>query len=142
MRIAILSLAALLLAPPAVLNAAGQVAADNLQWKSFTITFQAEHGEKPESKGGELKLSLRIPAAIVTPAGTVLAFCEGRVKARSDAGDIDLILRRSGDGGKTWGDIQVVWNDGANTCGNPCPVIDRAGGTICLLMTWNRGDDG
>ena len=37
-------------------------AADKLQWKSFTITFQAEHGEKPESKGGELKLSLRIPA--------------------------------------------------------------------------------
>lgn len=38
------------------------VAADKLQWKSFTITFHAEHGEKPDSKGGELKLSLRIPA--------------------------------------------------------------------------------
>jgi len=37
-------------------------AADKLQWKSFTITFQAEHGEKPDSKGGERKLSLRIPA--------------------------------------------------------------------------------
>jgi hypothetical protein len=37
-------------------------AADNLEWKSFTITFLAEHGEKPDSKGGELKLSLRIPA--------------------------------------------------------------------------------
>ena len=84
----------------------------------------------------------RIPAAIVTPKGTLLAFCEGRVKSRSDAGDIDLLVRRSSDGGKTWGDIQVVWNDGANTCGNPCPVIDRVSGTICLLMTWNRGDDG
>src|SRR5215470_11015895 len=53
----------------------------------------------------------RIPALIVTTKGTLLAFCEGRKKGRGDAGDIDLLLRRSTDGGKTWAKTQVVWDD-------------------------------
>ncbi|HYT94500.1 MAG TPA: sialidase family protein [Gemmataceae bacterium] len=83
----------------------------------------------------------RIPSLLVSKKGTLLAFCEGRKKSRSDTGDIDLLLRRSLDGGKTWGPIQVVWDDGGNTCGNPCPVVDRATGTIWLLMTHNLGQD-
>lgn len=47
----------------------------------------------------------RIPALIVTPKGTLLAFCEGRKAGRSDAGDIDLLLKRSSDGGGTWSQI-------------------------------------
>lgn len=35
----------------------------------------------------------------------------------------------------------MIWNDGANTCGNPAPVVDEESGVISLLMTWNRGDD-
>jgi len=83
----------------------------------------------------------RIPSAFVTPKGTVLAFCEGRRKGRGDSGDIDLVLRRSTDGGATWGPLQVAWDDGANTCGNPCPVLDRSTGTIWLLLTHNLGRD-
>jgi sialidase-1 len=81
----------------------------------------------------------RIPSTIVTPKGTILAFCEGRKKSRSDTGDIDLVLRRSMDGGMTWKPMQIVWDDGPNTCGNPCPVLDRDTGTIWLLLTWNSG---
>jgi len=79
----------------------------------------------------------RIPALIETRAGTLLAFCEGRKDGDSDRGDIDLLLRRSTDGGITWSPMQTIWDDGANTCGNPCPVVDRESGAIWLLMTWN-----
>ena len=83
----------------------------------------------------------RIPALIVSKQGTLLAFCEGRKNDMRDTGRIDLLLKRSTDGGRTWSKQQVVWRDGPNTCGNPCPVVDQATGVIWLLMTWNRGDD-
>jgi sialidase-1 len=86
----------------------------------------------------------RIPAAIVTPKGTLLAFCEGRQNPRgknNDTGEINLIVKRSSDNGKTFSDQQIVWADGKNTCGNPCPVVDESTGTIHLLMTHNLGTD-
>lgn len=85
--------------------------------------------------------SYRIPALLKTPRGTLLAFCEGRVAGRGDAGDIDLVLKRSFDGGASWGETQILWNDGRNTCGNPCPVFDETTGRIHLLLTQNFGDD-
>jgi len=83
----------------------------------------------------------RIPALLATPKGTLLAFCEGRKNSRSDTGDIDLLVKRSTDGGKTWSAPVVVWDDGANTCGNPCPVVDQTTGVIWLPLTWNHGLD-
>ena len=83
----------------------------------------------------------RIPAIVVTKQGTLLAFCEGRKSGGGDAGDIDMLLRRSTDGGKTWSPTRVVWDDGKNTCGNPAPVVDQETGTIWLPMTWNLGSD-
>jgi sialidase-1 len=83
----------------------------------------------------------RIPSVIVGPKGTVLAFCEGRKNGRGDTGDIDLLVKRSTDGGKTWGKTEVVWDEADNTCGNPCPVIDAKTGTIWLLMTHNLRKD-
>ena len=53
----------------------------------------------------------RIPATVRTKKGTVLAFAEARKHSRSDTGDIDLVLRRSTDGGRTWGDIITFWDD-------------------------------
>jgi len=61
----------------------------------------------------------RIPALLVTAGGDLLAFCEGRKNSRSDSDDIDLLVKRSTDGGRTWSPPQLVWDDGANTCGNP-----------------------
>jgi sialidase-1 len=85
--------------------------------------------------------TFRIPSLLVTPKGTVLAFCEGRKHGRGDSGDIDLVLKRSLDGGATWQSVQVVADDGPNTVGNPCPVLDRATGTIWLPLTRNLGRD-
>ena len=83
--------------------------------------------------------NFRIPSIIVTEKGTLLAFAEGR--EGGDSGDIDILLKRSEDGGHTWSQQAVVWDDGANTCGNPCPVVDRTTGRIILFMTWNLGND-
>lgn len=83
----------------------------------------------------------RIPALIVTTNRTVLAFCEGRKNSRSDTGDIDMLVKRSTDGGRTWSAQQVIWSDAENTCGNPAPVVDQSTGIIWLLMTWNLGTD-
>jgi len=84
----------------------------------------------------------RIPAIVLSTKGTLLAFCEGRKTSSSDAGDIDLVLRRSSDGGKTWGKMQVVHEEGGTaktTIGNPCPVVDRESGTIWLPFCRNNG---
>ena len=91
--------------------------------------------------GDEGYKCFRIPALITTSKGTLLAFAEGRRDNCGDAGDIDLVLKRSEDGGKTWSKLQIVWDDSTNTCGNPAPVVDKKTGKIVLLSTWNLGSD-
>ena len=83
----------------------------------------------------------RIPAVIHAKNGDLLAFAEGRKNGGGDAGDIDLLVKRSTDGGKTWSAQQVIWDDADNTCGNPCPVVDEATGTLFLFSTHNLGKD-
>jgi sialidase-1 len=83
----------------------------------------------------------RIPSLITTTKGTVLAFAEARKNNCGDAGDIDLVVKRSNDSGKTWSPLMIVWSDSTNTCGNPAPVVDQQTGKIVLLSTWNLGGD-
>lgn len=83
----------------------------------------------------------RIPAIVTTKSGKVIAFAEARHNSRSDTGDIDLVMKESLDGGKTWSEARTVWDDAGNVCGNPCPVVDRRTGRIILLSTWNNGKD-
>ena len=64
-----------------------------------------------------------------------------RKHSRSDTGDIDMVLRRSFDGGRTWKALQVVADFGPDTVGNPCPVVDRTTGTIWLPLTKNLGNE-
>lgn len=92
-------------------------------------------------RGEEGYQCFRIPAVVTTNQGTLLAFAEGRKNGCNDTGDIDLVMKRSKDGGNTWSQLQVIWDDAANTCGNPAPVVDRTTGDIFLLTTWNLGED-
>lgn len=80
----------------------------------------------------------RIPATIVSQKGTILAFCEGRKNSPRDHGDIELVLKRSFDNGNTWERMQIIWDDGENTIGNPCPVVDQETGTIWLPFCRNN----
>jgi len=54
----------------------------------------------------------RIPAIVLSNKNTLLAFCEGRRTGTGDHGDLDLMLRRSTDGGKTWQPMQLVYEEG------------------------------
>ncbi|MET8676391.1 sialidase family protein [Streptomyces sp. NPDC004647] len=83
--------------------------------------------------------SFRIPAVVRAGDGTVLAFAEGRVGSQDDFGDIDVVLKRSTDGGRTWGPLQVVAENGDGTAGNPAPVILDSG-RIVLLHVRNAAD--
>jgi sialidase-1 len=85
--------------------------------------------------------TFRIPAVIATPNGTLIAFAEGRHASAADSGHIDLVAKRSTDGGATWSALQVVGDNGPDAWVNPCPVVDRRTGTVWLLTTQNRGDD-
>ncbi|MEV6804957.1 sialidase family protein [Streptomyces sp. NPDC051132] len=81
----------------------------------------------------------RIPAIVRTTDGTLLAFTEGRVRNCGDAADIDLVLKRSTDGGRTWGPLRVVGEGAGDTHGNPAPVVDRVTGRVWLAETYNTG---
>lgn len=82
--------------------------------------------------------AFRIPAMVVTKSGAILAFCEARKSSFSDKGNIDLVLKRSTDQGKTWSAPQLVVDDGDDTAGNPCPVVDRDSGDIVLPFCRNN----
>ncbi|MEB8341899.1 exo-alpha-sialidase [Streptomyces endophyticus] len=81
----------------------------------------------------------RIPSVVKTVRGTLLAFAEGRRNDCSDAGDIDIVVKRSEDGGRTWSPLQVVNEGAGDTHGNPSPVVDRRTGRILLAETYNTG---
>ncbi|MFF1711823.1 exo-alpha-sialidase [Streptomyces sp. NPDC058268] len=83
----------------------------------------ADETTVPFRAGREGYASFRIPAVVRTRSGTLLAFCEGRVGSQADSGNIDVVLKRSSDGGRTWGPLQVVAQNGTNLAGNPAPVV-------------------
>lgn len=112
------------------------------------LASAAEVAGKPSQvdvfvSGSEGYHTFRIPALIVTERGTLLAFCEGRKTSRSDHGDVDLVVKRSADGGRTWGSLEMVYEEGGGkkvTIGNPCPVVDRETGVVWLPFTRDNDD--
>ena len=79
----------------------------------------------------------RIPSVVRAANGDLLAFAEGRVADCGDDGDIDLVLRRSADAGRTWTAIQVISEGNGDTHGNPVPIVDQESGRVALVSTHN-----
>ena len=84
------------------------------------------------TSGKEGYKSIRIPSVVVTKKGVVLAFAEGRERP-TDQAENDIILRRSSDGGRTWGALQVLHEDGKNSLNNPTAVVEQQSGRVFLM---------
>lgn len=78
----------------------------------------------------------RIPGFSVATDGSLLAFAEGR-RSGSDPGQggfpIDLVMKRSVDGGLTWSPLVVLESDPAFDYDDPTPVVDASTGNVHLL---------
>lgn len=68
----------------------------------------------------------RIPALVCTEKGTLVAFCEARKSASGDWGAVDLLFRRSTDGGKTWSEPKKL-DVGGGFEKNPVAVNQKLG---------------
>jgi sialidase-1 len=105
-------------------------------------------------KGGH-KL-YRIPGLVVTARGSILAYCEARRHTGLDWDDIEILLRHSTDGGKTWSEptplprpdgplgrnqaavAKGLAHEGEITLNNPVAIADR-GGPVHLLYCVDYG---
>lgn len=76
------------------------------------------------TSGTEGHKSYRIPAIIQLPNGELLAFAEGRVNGASDFGDVNIVMKRSVDRGKTWSSPATLVDYDRLQAGNPAPVVD------------------
>jgi len=94
----------------------------------------------------------RIPGIVVTAKGTALAYAEARRNNSSDWGEIEVHLRRSTDGGKTWEAGKQIAHFGTRlegnphkadggeheqTVNNPVAIVDRATGAVEFLYCIN-----
>jgi len=89
------------------------------------LSFSLFAQEKTVFKGGKEGHAIyRIPAIISIPNGDLLVFAEGRVNGYDDFGDINLVMKRSNDQGRTWSRIQTIVDYDLLQAGNPAPVVD------------------
>ncbi|MGV8878377.1 MAG: sialidase family protein [Sphingobacteriaceae bacterium] len=96
------------------------------------------------TSGTEGHKSYRIPAIVGLPNGKLLAFAEGRVDGGGDFGDINLVMKSSVDGGRTWSKIKTVVDYAQLQAGNPAPVVDLSDPAYPkgrLFLFYNTGNN-
>ena len=76
--------------------------------------------------------SVRIPSLLRTQKGTLLAVAEGRDKPTDQAGN-DLVISFSKDEGSTWSKPSIAYEQGDDSCNNPCLVQESKSGRIFLF---------
>ncbi len=109
-----------------------------LDLRSFSLNGRLMRGNfiPVFSPGQEGTAVYRIPALARAKDGTLLAFAEARHDSVHDLGDIDIVLRRSVDGGGSWLPIQSVIRGRRGTklsSVNPSVVVDPESGRIHLF---------
>lgn len=88
----------------------------------------------------------RIPAITTLPDGTLVAVADKRIESLNDLpGRIDVVCRRSTDGGRTWGPYITVARheatdvDSLGGIGDPALVRDRRSGDLLVMATHGQG---
>jgi len=89
----------------------------------------------------------RIPSLIYTPNGTLIALVDARKDRRGDIpNNVDLAIRRSLDGGDTWGPVQVIADYGKPEgyeqfwgAADAAMVYDKKTSTLWCLYTLGQG---
>ncbi len=94
-------------------------------FQSF-LSVSAQQTVPVFTSGTEGHKSYRIPAIIQLPNRNILAFCEGRVNGSGDFGDINIVMKKSSDQGKTWSSLQTIVDADSLQAGNPAPVVDMS----------------
>ncbi len=111
----------------------------------FFLTANAQQQKIPVFiSGTEGYKSYRIPAIISLPNRNLLAFCEGRVNGSGDFGNVDIVMKRSTDDGKTWSALQIVVNADTLQAGNAAPVVDlsdKAYANGRIFLFYNSGNN-
>lgn len=81
--------------------------------------------------------TFRIPSLVTTKNGTLLAIGDGRLNSNADVPNrIDFYIRRSTNGGATWGASIVV--DHTLYGGDACTVVDKTTGRIFLFYAYSQ----
>ena len=90
----------------------------------------------------------RIPAMVVADDGSIVVACDKRYDSYTDIGNghvIDIVIRRSTDGGKTWSTPVVIAkglgssDDAKCGYGDPSLVKGKDGKLYCLFVAGNIG---
>ena len=77
--------------------------------------------------------SFRIPT-LIKSGGALIAFAEGRKNSTSDFGDIDVVYRRSMDGGRSWEALKLLFDLDTMAVQNPTPIYVSSENKIVLLF--------
>ena len=100
----------------------------SLALRSSVITTAAEPLlEKSDlfTSGKDDYVLYRIPGIVCTAKGTLLAYCEARKSDQGDWRTIDIMLRRSTDGGKTWSPQQKIADVPGPKIKNPVALAQK-----------------
>ncbi len=79
----------------------------------------------------------RIPGLVTLGDGTILAYAEARKDGSGDWADIDLVMRRSSDGGRTWSAANILVDAGTETVNNVVAIPGRGRREVHLLYCIN-----
>ena len=79
----------------------------------------------------------RIPGLLTSNRGTLIAFCDARMRREGDPPNkINLVMKRSFDGGRTWESLRTLAENGEGAVADSCGIVDRQTGTLWIFSVY------